>query len=164
MSGPAKPIVLWGAAGQARVLCEFLGDAGFEPIAFFDNDTAVRSPLSGVPIHHGREGFREWQRRRGGDSVSFAVAVGGSRSRERREIQTMLEQAGLYTTILVHPTAYVAHDASIGRGTQILARATIGAAAHVGIAPPPPSITNAILATARISAPERCSPAACARA
>jgi sugar O-acyltransferase (sialic acid O-acetyltransferase NeuD family) len=134
VSGSLKPIVVWGAAGQARVLCDFLGDAGFEPIAFFDNDIAARSPLPGVPIHHGQDGFREWRGHQNLDGVAFTVAIGGERGSERIELHAMLERAGLRSTILVHPAAYVARDASLGAGTQVLAGAVVGAAAHLGIA------------------------------
>jgi sugar O-acyltransferase (sialic acid O-acetyltransferase NeuD family) len=127
-------MVVWGAAGQAVVLCEFLSDAGFEPIAFFDNDVAARSPLPDVPIHHGAAGFRGWLHEQSRDGVAFAVAIGGDRATERLKLHAMLEGAGLRATVLVHPAAYVARDASLAAGTQVLAGAVVGARANLGIA------------------------------
>ena len=117
--------VLWGATGQAKVLREALGD-GVTVVALFDNDTGRSSPFAGVPIYHGMSGFEAWKTERGDVAgVGALVAIGGARGRDRVEIQDALEAAGLVPLTAIHPTAFVAGDARIGGGSQVLAQAAV---------------------------------------
>jgi sugar O-acyltransferase (sialic acid O-acetyltransferase NeuD family) len=124
-------IVLWGATGQAIVLAEFVDRLGFEIVALFDNDSAARSPLEGVPIHHGAEGFARWRAAYSG-SCAALVAIGGEHGSARLEIGDRLERAGLRLARAVHPAAYVARDVTLEDGAQVLAGAVIGARARIG--------------------------------
>lgn len=123
--------MLWGAAGQALVLAEFLGRLGFTLVAVFDNDPHRTSPIAGVPIHHGEQGFVRW---RGSHDAACAalVAIGGEHGDARLAIAERLERAGLTLPQAVHPAAYVAADASVHAGAQILAGAVVGARARIG--------------------------------
>ena len=130
-----KPIVIWGARGQALVLADMLPYRGYRIVAFFDNDPAVESPVHGVPIHHGQRGLTHWlagAARRG--SVSFAVAIGGDRGRDRLKIQSLLIASGLRPATLVHPSSIVARTATLGEGCQVLAGSVIGPGAVLGAA------------------------------
>ncbi len=126
-----KAIVLWGATGQARVLAEFLGALDYEIVALVDGDPAVTSFLPNVPIFHDESALRAWRRTHAGD-VHALVAIGGSRGAERLTLQQALAAAGYIIPAAVHPRAYVAADASIGPGSQILALAAVAAAARLG--------------------------------
>jgi sugar O-acyltransferase (sialic acid O-acetyltransferase NeuD family) len=126
------PIVVWGSKGQAKVLAEFFDASGFRAAAFFDNDPDAVSPIDGVPIHIGAPGFERWLRAADRSTVSFVVAVGGDRGRERLEIYELLAGAGLAPATLVHPTAFVARDALLGTGSQILVRACVCTRAVLG--------------------------------
>lgn len=130
-----RPIVIWGARGHALVLSDFLSQAGYRVVAFFDNDPDATSPVKGVPIHHGQRGFARWlaaNKRRAG--VACAVAIGGSRGRDRLEIQKRLTTAGLKPATLIHPNAVVAGSATLGDGCQVLAGSIVGPGAHLGAA------------------------------
>jgi sugar O-acyltransferase (sialic acid O-acetyltransferase NeuD family) len=131
MSRAPKPLVVWGATGQAKVIAEFAPALGYSITALFDNDPNVRSPLAGVPLHHSRAGFDSWRAGASGP-VYFVVAVGGSRNADRLELMRMLENAGLMAATLVHPTAFVAASAKVGEGSQILAHASVCADAVLG--------------------------------
>jgi sugar O-acyltransferase (sialic acid O-acetyltransferase NeuD family) len=126
-----KPIVFWGASGHAKVLQEFIGSAGYDLVSLFDNDTEASSPFPGVPLYRGAEEFARW---RDGMKVATAclVAIGGSRGRARLEIQRFLAAHGLEPVVAVHPTAFVAANAVISGGSQILARAAVCADAVLG--------------------------------
>lgn len=130
MSSATKPLVVWGATGHAKVIAEFAPALGYRIVALFDNDPNVVSPLAGVPVHHGRAGFERW--RSGAEAADFVVAVGGSRNADRLELMRMLEDAGLVSATLVHPTAFVAASAKLGKGCQILAHASVCADAVLG--------------------------------
>ena len=125
-----KSLVLWGATGQAIVLAEFVQRLDFEIVALFDNDPNATSPLPGVPLHRG-ESFEDW--RRAGDRKLYGlVAIGGEHGEDRLEIARRFEAAGVELPSVVHPAAYVARDAGVGEGAQILAGAVVCARAFIG--------------------------------
>lgn len=133
MSDPLRPLVLWGATGQAKVLGEFLGAAGYAAVAVFDNDTSVaESPLANVPLHHGREAFGNWLRSWSGSRPWAIAAIGGARGRARLDIHALFSAHGLVVPTLLHPRSYVAGNAAVGEGSQVLAHAVVAAEAVLG--------------------------------
>jgi len=126
-------LVFWGATGQALVLRELVESLGKELVALFDNDPSRPSPFTDIPIFHGKDGFEAWKRARGTqEPLGFLVAIGGGWGRDRIEIQDYLESQGLFTFIAQHPTAFVAANAKIGAGSQILANAVVCVEAELG--------------------------------
>ncbi len=128
----SKPIIFWGATGHCKVLQELVGHLGYELSALFDNDRSLQSPHDGVPLYYGTSGFAEWQLKHGGLSCCALVAIGGARGRDRLQLQEFLADHGLHIPTVVHPSAFVAADVSLGDGTQILAHATVCADASIG--------------------------------
>ena len=57
-------VILWGAKGHAKVLAELFTHTGHRVVALFDNDPQAQSPLTGVPLGIGWDGFCEWNQRR----------------------------------------------------------------------------------------------------
>ena len=127
-----RPLIIWGATGQAIVLAEFIDSAGVDLVAFFDNDSRVESPIEGVPIYSGMDGFNQWQKSFSGSDCSFLVAIGGEHGQARLSIAQSLSGAGLTPLSVTHPAAYVAKDADLGVGHQVLMQASIGASSVSG--------------------------------
>lgn len=127
-----KPLIIWGAKGHAKVLNEFAVEAGYKVVALFDNDPDVISPLPGVPLHIGKDAFQAWRRDNPDLKTYAAVAIGGEHGTIRHELQTFLAEHEVAPANLTHPTAFVADDARVGKGTQILAQAAIGADSTIG--------------------------------
>lgn len=129
-----KEMIFWGATGQAKVLRECMrGTSGPALVALFDNRQNIRSPFPDVPVYTGTKGFQEWWAQRAdADRLGFLVAVGGDKGRDRVELQVYLESQGLVPLIARHQTAFVAHDAHIGAGSQILAMAAVCVEAQIG--------------------------------
>jgi sugar O-acyltransferase (sialic acid O-acetyltransferase NeuD family) len=125
------PLILWGATGQAKVLAEFVPVLGFEIIALFDSNPDLAPPLPGVPLFRGWEGFQSW-RGSAPAGTRFLVAIGGGHGSDRVSIFQRLVAAGLQPATVVHPTAYVARNASVGDGSQLLAGSVVGAEARIG--------------------------------
>jgi sugar O-acyltransferase (sialic acid O-acetyltransferase NeuD family) len=123
--------IIWGGTGHAKVLREFVGRAGYEVVAVFDNNPAVSSPFADVPLYHGREGFDRWREGRE-ELMACLVAIGGARGRDRVELQRFLDELGFEPVTVVHPAAYVATDATLGRGCQVLAGAVVASEAVLG--------------------------------
>jgi sugar O-acyltransferase (sialic acid O-acetyltransferase NeuD family) len=129
-------IIVWGASGHAKVLNEFLPRLGYELVALFDNDPAIQTPFPGVPLYTGRSGFQAWlnlAKSGSGAGLETAglVAIGGARGKARLDIQRVLAASGLKPVIAVHPRAFVATDALLGEGCQVLANAAVAAQARL---------------------------------
>lgn len=128
-----QEIVFWGARGQAKVLYEGLAKERYCLVALIDNNPEVPSFIPEVPIIYGQAGFEAWLKaRRETFPLHFLVAIGGNRGEDRVAIQEYLEKMGLIPLVLVHPAAYVAQGATLGSGSQVLAKAVVGVDACVG--------------------------------
>jgi sugar O-acyltransferase (sialic acid O-acetyltransferase NeuD family) len=126
-----KPIVFWGATGQAKVLKECVSD-DFELVALFDNDVNVASNFPGIPIFHGSSGFEGWRAQNPSSDISFLVAIGGDKGRDRLAIHDVLVAHGLTPVNAIHRSSFVAPDAKLGPGCQVLANATVCVGAVLG--------------------------------
>jgi sugar O-acyltransferase (sialic acid O-acetyltransferase NeuD family) len=120
-----RQIIFWGATGQAKVLRECMESQGWRVVAIFDKNREINSPFSDVPIYYGRSGFEWWQQNNQTNQISFIVAIGGDRGKDRLEIQKYLTSHKLLPVVAKHSTAFVATGVTIGLGSQILAHATV---------------------------------------
>lgn len=129
-----RQAVLWGASGQAKVLRECLAHAGVRVVALFDNDAGMTSPFAGVPVFHGPEGFARWRTHAARGVYGFLVAIGGEHGRDRVALHHWLLAQELTPLVARHPTAFVAADAVVEPGCQILAHACVAVEARLGTA------------------------------
>jgi sugar O-acyltransferase (sialic acid O-acetyltransferase NeuD family) len=121
-------VIVWGASGQAKVLNECLFGTDIRIVATFDNGR-VTPPLPGIPIFIGEEGFHVWRKSyRSSDKLYFLVAVGGH---DRLKLHDWLVEEGFLPLTVIHRAAYVAVNATVGAGCQILAHATVCAEARL---------------------------------
>lgn len=126
------PVVLWGAAGHARVLRDALAGMGGAPIAAVFDRVAAPPPWPGARVHVGRDGFARWLADWDGAAPAFLVAIGGARGADRMGIADWLRAQGLSPATLVHRSAVVEPSAVLAPGAQVLAGAVVGAGASVG--------------------------------
>jgi sugar O-acyltransferase (sialic acid O-acetyltransferase NeuD family) len=120
-----RPLIFWGATGQAKVLKEFLPRLGWRLVALFDNNPSILSPFAEVPLVGGKEDFADWLSSQD-ETPSALAAIGGDRGRDRLQIQRWLAEFGCCIPKACHPTAWIAGDARIGAGCQILANSAVG--------------------------------------
>lgn len=126
-------MIFWGATGQAKVLRECLKPSGMELVALFDNNAERTSPFPDTPIYIGKQSFEAWVKENEANRpISFLVAIGGTQGKARMEIQQYLASFQLVPLLAKHAAAYVADDAQIGAGSQILAHATVCVEATIG--------------------------------
>ena len=129
----ARQYVLWGSSGHAIVLDEIIRARGGRTVALFDNSPTARSPLIGVELLGGQDAWHAWTEENPFKSSFHAqVAIGSARGRDRLSIQGMMVEEGLLCDTLVHSTAFVADNARLGRGTQVLAMGLVAAGVSVG--------------------------------
>jgi sugar O-acyltransferase (sialic acid O-acetyltransferase NeuD family) len=125
-------IILWGATGQAKVLRECFESQGYNIIAVFDNNLEIDRPFIDIPLFYGERGFESWQQGNGVDGIGFCVAIGGDKGKTRLAIQDYLMKKKLVPKIAKHPTAFVADNAKVGDGSQILAHACVCVDVNIG--------------------------------
>ncbi|MEM1382240.1 MAG: NeuD/PglB/VioB family sugar acetyltransferase [Pseudomonadota bacterium] len=126
---PPRPLILWGAAGHARVLRDAVAPA---PIAAVFDRADVAPPWPEAPLHIGRDGFLAWLSARSGPPPGFAVAIGGAKGADRLEIAQWLQGHGLQPATVLHAAARCERSARIAAGAQVLMGALVGTEASVG--------------------------------
>ena len=123
-------LVLIGARhdGQAHVVLDVLRETGaHEVVAFLDETPSLwGKTVHGIPVLGAPAAI--------GQAIAMGaeggmVSIGDARARER--LGAVLIAAGLDLPTLIHPRAYVAPSATLGRGVFVNALAYIGAGAVV---------------------------------
>ena len=125
-------VILWGGTGQAKVIRPIIEYHGSRVVAVFDDTPSLKSPFSDVEIYHGYEGFKSWIKYQNPEELGFCVAIGNPHGRVRLRLHEMLVKEGLTPTVISHPTAWIAKNATIGTGTQVMAGAIITEQAKIG--------------------------------
>lgn len=128
---PAE-MILWGGTGQAKVLNPIIEHYGSRVTAVFNDFSDAKPPLSGVPLHIGPEAFKRWIMGKEPSQIGFAIAIGNPHGRVRLRLHDFLVGFGLIPVTIVHPTAWVADNAILGEGVQVMAGAIVQAEARVG--------------------------------
>jgi len=125
-------VILWGGTGQAKVVRPIIEHYGSRVVAIFDDTPDLKSPFTDIEIYHGSEGFEFWLKQQNPEELGFCVAIGNPHGRVRLSLHEMLIKKGLTPTIIIHPAAWIAGNATVGTGTQIMAGAIINEEAEVG--------------------------------
>jgi len=126
--------ILWGGTGQAKVLADIiLLHLNGTIEAVFDINPLTVSPLEETPIYYGIEGYRSWLDQNSSlNQLNAIAAIGGNRGKDRYNYFKTFQTDGLMTPALIHPSATVLRNSTIGENCQILAQSVIGANAYIG--------------------------------
>lgn len=127
-----KKCFFWGATGQAKVLKEFIGDFGCKLHWLFDNDPLMPEEIDGVPMLGGWDNFMNWAKKNKSKDISFLVAIGGTKGKERLDLQDKISKIGFKPLTVWHKTSYVSKQSKIGNGSQILVHASVCVEAKIG--------------------------------
>lgn len=114
-------VVVFGSGGHARVVAEIiLNNKNLQLLGFIDPFTKNRQEkIFGRPI---RDNFPQAQ--------GFVIGIGNNQIRLKRFKR--MEKLGLKPITVIHPTANIAQDVTIGKGTIIAMGATIATGAKIG--------------------------------
>lgn len=113
-------LVIIGASGHGRVVADIARKNGYDEIVFLDNNPNLTS-CAGYPVL----GTDSLASRLDGD---LFVAIGNGKIR-----RTLMErERGRKFPILIHPSAVVADDVEVGRGSVVMAGAVINPGAKIG--------------------------------
>lgn len=128
----ARPMVIWGGTGHAGVVREALDPQRWRISAIFDR-RPIPSPFDDIPLFVGTDGFVHWLQAQGDmESISGAVAIGGTDGRSRLQMADLFRSYELLLPSIIHRTAFVAATATYGEGCQVLALAAVCANAKLG--------------------------------
>lgn len=132
MQKPLSDLIIWGGTGNFKVLCELLQEQ-FRISGYFDNNPHIAPEYRGIPCLGNREAFLDWVRQFDAtEKPSFIVSIGPGYGQVRLDVHEELRAAGLHPITAVHRTAFVAHNAGLGEGSQVYANASVCVDAQVG--------------------------------
>lgn len=123
MPADGSAVIVIGAGGHARPVLEALRLLGIRVAALLD-EAPDRPPVLGQPVIGGLaqlQGIR---------AVGAIIAIGHNATRLR--LADAARAAGLALPVLIHPAALVSPHATLGEGTQVMARVVIGPDASLG--------------------------------
>lgn len=130
--GNKKSLIVWGGTGQSVVLEEFLSGQDYIIEAIVDNNENCQSPFNDIPVLHGMSGLDQFLENNLDKNFHCVVAIGGKHGKDRFEIQRSLANKGLKVVTSIHPHSFIAKNATIGEGSQILANSSVCARATIG--------------------------------
>lgn len=125
-------VILWGGTGQAKVVRPVIEYYGGKVVAVFDDTQGLKPPFTDVELFCGWEGFQKWIQGQDRSKIGFCVAIGNPHGRARVRIHDRLVEEGLAPVTLAHHTSWIADNAIIGIGSQIMAGAIVCEEAKLG--------------------------------
>jgi sugar O-acyltransferase (sialic acid O-acetyltransferase NeuD family) len=126
-----RKVIVWGASGHAKVLRPIIEQADFRIVAMIDRESTEHA-IPGCPIFTSLEDLLKHLPFGPNETISFAVAIGGDRGKDRIEIHHKLTSQGFSPITLVHPKAWVAETAQLSEGAQVLGMAAVSEEARIG--------------------------------
>src|SRR5437764_1433393 len=105
----SKRVLVFGAGGHGKVVADVGRSAGFDIVAFIDDDEGRRkSTFLGLPVLSWRQILSE---RETYGSASIALGVGDNGARQRCHARILAE--GFATATLIHRSAVIAPSARV---------------------------------------------------
>jgi sugar O-acyltransferase (sialic acid O-acetyltransferase NeuD family) len=127
----AKPVIILGAGGHARVLIEALRRSGITVLGLVDARLPAGGTVAGMDIL----GSDETLERFVPDTVELVNGIGSLPGRAGDRVRVFLAQKrkGYRFATVVHPSAVLAEDLALGEGAQVMAGAIVQPGVRIGI-------------------------------
>ena len=125
-----KPIIIIGAGGHAKVLLDTLLLQGVSVLGISDTDPPkIGSSLFGIKVFGGDEIFKDFPPA----SVHCVNGLGSINSMDlRKKLFESYKDKGYFFAQVIHPSALIAREVTIGEGSQIMAGAIIQPSTSIG--------------------------------
>ena len=114
-------LIIIGAGGHGKGAADIAAKIGYTDICFADDH--AEGQCLGFPILGGTACLEAWN----DGATDFVIGIGNNAVRKK-----IAEEYDINWVRLVHPSAQIGLQASIGRGTVVMAGAVINACAGVG--------------------------------
>lgn len=115
-----KRLAIIGASGHGRVIADIAKKNGYRDIVFLDDDESLKV-CGDYPIIGKSSAAKE---------LDADVIIGIGNAAIRRRIQESLDEEKIVK--LIHPSAVIADDVTIGRGTVVMAGTVINPGTVIG--------------------------------
>ncbi len=113
-------LIIIGAGGHGAVVADIAIKAGYREIAFIDDN--AKGFCLGFPVIGTTKALNDIK-----EQCDFVIAIGNSTVREKIASSYKLNYVSL-----IHPSAVIGTDASVGEGTVVMAGAVINPKAEIG--------------------------------
>ena len=124
-------VIVIGGSDQGRQVLDAIVARGFHTaVGVLDRNLARGALVDGVPVLGSDDDLVACAAEVGADQ--FVVAIGDNATRGRVLEQAVAAAPRLEATTIVHPSAVIGHDATIGAGSILLAGCVVGKGTHVG--------------------------------
>ncbi len=126
----AKPLILLGTGGHAKVVAEALRLSGREILGVTDPNSSPGSNFFGVRVLGGDEAIYDYSP----EEVELVNGVGALPGKVQRwEIGEQMRRRGYRFASVIHPSAVIAKDVELSEGTQVMAGAVIQPSVKIGV-------------------------------
>lgn len=120
-------LVIYGAGGHAKVVCDAAQKAGYQVVGFLDDHPEKHGHRwFGLPILGGREVLVK------GFPRDVYVVVGIGDNRARKQVASWVAEQGFTFATVVHPQAYIGPGVHLGPGTVVFAGVVVNADTYIG--------------------------------
>ena len=124
-------VIVIGGADQGRQVLDTILARGFHTaVGMLDRALARGALVAGVPVLGNDDDLAVCAAEVGADH--FVVAIGDNATRGAVLERAAAAVPGLEPATIVHPSAVIGHDATIGPGSILLAGCVVGNGTHVG--------------------------------
>ena len=124
-----KPVIVLGAGGHAKVIIDALRLCGREIIGITDSEDTGESHFCGIEVLGDDGSLLEHSP----EEVVLANGIGAMPGSElRRKLHQRMTDKGYEFAIVIHPSAVVAADVTIGNGVQLMAGTVIQPGVRIG--------------------------------
>jgi len=126
----ARRVLILGAGGHGRVVLDILfQQAQHRVVGFLDNNADVHSRrIDGIPVLGAVDDLSAIAAQQNADSVIVAIGDNGV----RRGLARQVDGVGLELINAIHPSAALAHNATLGRNVVIAAGVVVCAHCQIG--------------------------------
>ena len=114
-----KKLIILGAGGHGRVVAEMAEQLGYS-VSFLDDTQSADDKVIGKISD-----FKKYI-----DGYSFFVAIGNNEL--RKALLTELGESGVEIATLIHPRSAVSENATIEKGTVVMAGAVVNSGSRIG--------------------------------
>jgi len=126
-----KPLVVYGAAGHAKVVFDIVRRQGvYQVVSVFDRYKPIGTPCGSLVVSGTMEELPEMLHRC--PDLEAVVAIGDNWARARITLEILQLCPAIRFGLVIHPSAQIGADVTIGAGTVVAAGAIISPSAKVG--------------------------------
>jgi sugar O-acyltransferase (sialic acid O-acetyltransferase NeuD family) len=123
-----KAIIIYGASGHGKVIADSIRKSGGDILGFVDDDESKwGTPYAGRRVLGGREYLTRLN-----ETGDIEVIIGIGDNLARKRIFEKLAGGKIHFGVVVHPSAQVGQDVTIGEGTVVMANCVVNPETRIG--------------------------------